>query len=450
SNFDFSKANADGSDIRFTEDDGETLLPYWIEKWDSTSEEAIIWVKVPSIPANGDVTIYMYYGNSEAVSESDGEAVFEFFDDFEGDSLDWDKWYHWLTGGSTSVSNSEVTVAGGSNSWEGIGSKTKFSPPIVVEFKAKVTAEGNKFGLGLDERAADGTYVGSGYSVLSWYYDSTKGGKIYQHTYESSFHFYSRATDLTTYRILTLVWTSSKVQFYEDGVLGKEITTDIPSDSLAVYLSSYNSARKVVADWVRVRKYAEQEPTVNVGSEEMPMPAMKYWDGSQWKDIKAIYYWDGSSWVTARGAYYWDGSQWVQFWSPPAPFGTVVREASSPSTFPNGIGGDSNVIWHCDKYVNDVYELSTTDFSVVRSASSPSTFPNGIGGDSNVIWHCDDDTEKVYELSTTDFSVVRSASSPSTIPNGIGGDSSVIWHSDYNTDKVYELSTTDFSVVRSA
>ena len=129
------------------------------------------------------------------------------------------------------------------------------------------------------------------------------------------------------------------------------------------------------------------------------MPAMKHWDGSQWKDIKAIYYWNGSSWVKAKGAYYWDGSQWVQFWTPP-PFGTVVRSAASPSTTPSGIGGNSSVIWHCDNTANKVYELSTTDFSVVRSAGSPSIRPYGIGGDSSVIWHGDSNADKVYELGT--------------------------------------------------
>jgi len=64
-NFDFAKANPDGSDIRFTLDDGVTLIPYWVEKWDSVNQEAIVWVKVPELPANSNVTIYMYYGNPE-------------------------------------------------------------------------------------------------------------------------------------------------------------------------------------------------------------------------------------------------------------------------------------------------------------------------------------------------------------------------------------------------
>jgi len=75
-NFDFSKAKPDGSDIRFTTNDGISLLPYWIEKWDSVNEVAIVWVKVPSIPASDTTTIYMYYGNEDATSESNVTDTF--------------------------------------------------------------------------------------------------------------------------------------------------------------------------------------------------------------------------------------------------------------------------------------------------------------------------------------------------------------------------------------
>jgi len=65
-------------------------LPYWIEKWDAQNGRARVWVKVPKIPANSSVDLYIYYGNPVAQSESDGKVVFEFFDDFEdGDISDW-------------------------------------------------------------------------------------------------------------------------------------------------------------------------------------------------------------------------------------------------------------------------------------------------------------------------------------------------------------------------
>ena len=69
-NFDFDKANDDGSDIRFTLSDGVTELAFYIESWDKVEQSAIVWVKIPEIPANGQVLIYMYYHNPSATLPS--------------------------------------------------------------------------------------------------------------------------------------------------------------------------------------------------------------------------------------------------------------------------------------------------------------------------------------------------------------------------------------------
>ncbi|MDY6966763.1 MAG: DUF2341 domain-containing protein, partial [Halobacteriota archaeon] len=89
-NFDFSQAQPEGDDIRFT-NQGVDQLPYWIEDYDAGSETAKIWVKVDSIPASSTKTIIMHYGNAEADPVSDGDNAFEFFDDFETDTIgtDW-------------------------------------------------------------------------------------------------------------------------------------------------------------------------------------------------------------------------------------------------------------------------------------------------------------------------------------------------------------------------
>jgi len=83
SNFDFSKAQSDGDDLRFTDSDGVTLLNHWTESYSSSSQAATVWVKIPTIPASSSKTIYMYYGNDSASSISNGDGTFEFFDDFE-------------------------------------------------------------------------------------------------------------------------------------------------------------------------------------------------------------------------------------------------------------------------------------------------------------------------------------------------------------------------------
>ena len=78
-NFPLEKCKPDGSDIRFRDNTGQ-VLPHWIESW--SVDEAIIWCKVPFIPANEITDIWIIFGNPNAESESNGELTFDFFDDF--------------------------------------------------------------------------------------------------------------------------------------------------------------------------------------------------------------------------------------------------------------------------------------------------------------------------------------------------------------------------------
>jgi hypothetical protein len=100
--FNYSEAKPDGSDIRFY-DNYSNSLHYWIESWNTTGI-SIIWVKIPTA---GTSQIYMYYGNPTAVSKSNGEATFLFFDDFPGTSINTSKWT------TDSASYSSINVAGG-------------------------------------------------------------------------------------------------------------------------------------------------------------------------------------------------------------------------------------------------------------------------------------------------------------------------------------------------
>lgn len=72
---DFSKTT--GEDLRVTNSDGITKLPYWIESWDNVSKTGSIWVKVPSIPISQapqyfkfstTPTLHNYYGLSYPVT----------------------------------------------------------------------------------------------------------------------------------------------------------------------------------------------------------------------------------------------------------------------------------------------------------------------------------------------------------------------------------------------
>ena len=70
------KMNADGSDIRFSQDvNGVSLLNFWIESGINTNSTNI-WVKVPFIAASDSVTIYLFYGNSSATTASSVSSIF--------------------------------------------------------------------------------------------------------------------------------------------------------------------------------------------------------------------------------------------------------------------------------------------------------------------------------------------------------------------------------------
>src|SRR3990167_3898348 len=59
---------ADGTDVRFTAEDGYTLLDFEIEKFDNTADDAVYHVEVASLLSASDTLIYVYYSNSGATS----------------------------------------------------------------------------------------------------------------------------------------------------------------------------------------------------------------------------------------------------------------------------------------------------------------------------------------------------------------------------------------------
>ena len=259
-NFDFSKANNDGSDIRFTDDDGSTLLYYWIEKWDSTNQEAIIWVKVPSIPASSNKTIYMYYGNASASDASDGDNTFEFFDDASGTYSD--KWVtiegsadYATVDGKPAISLNSSTTNIRTKSYQSNGAMIIEAELYTTEvitaiqyYQDDSPSTNERYHARIDVRSGekeailkDGNFTGSEKDVFS-----------------------SPNT-----------WVSCKLirdengnhKWYVGGVLADERLNDTTYTSGYLALNHHNSGTGAVAN-LRVRKYADPEPTTSIGTEQ--------------------------------------------------------------------------------------------------------------------------------------------------------------------------------------
>jgi len=66
-NYNWSSA---GQDLRVIDSNDSTPLDYFIQSWNATTKQAQVWVKIPSLPANSNKTIYLYYGNPVATTTS--------------------------------------------------------------------------------------------------------------------------------------------------------------------------------------------------------------------------------------------------------------------------------------------------------------------------------------------------------------------------------------------
>jgi hypothetical protein len=76
-----NEMNSDFSDLRFTANDGKTLLSYWFESYGP--DKVNVWVKIPHISSLGREVFYVYWGNSSATYRGNPKETFAFYDDFD-------------------------------------------------------------------------------------------------------------------------------------------------------------------------------------------------------------------------------------------------------------------------------------------------------------------------------------------------------------------------------
>ncbi len=270
------------SDIRFTCYDDfngiETGIPYWIEDHDS-GESANVWINVTNIPARGECSVFMYYGNPNALDESDGDGTFVFFDDFNGVSLDLSKWDNPSPGGTRTYS-----VGGGDlyfyiyDVWKtGMNCTMKDQLDIdghLIEARQRMQKGGalrdnnNKgtIGIGIENPWGDHwwRYYGRSKKDDAWlrysfHYDNT----IWK---EGSWD----GAD-TDYHILGLGKHDDTVFLYEDSVeltmiQDENITDDRYKTSIVNVVNGYDGGGwgKLWTDWYRIRRQVFPEPTVHL------------------------------------------------------------------------------------------------------------------------------------------------------------------------------------------
>jgi len=235
------RCRTDFGDVRFTDDDGITLLNYWMQEYTS-GDRAIFWVKIADNLDYSSATIYVYYGNPSATSTSNGTSTFEFFDDFDDGVIDLNKW-------------TDVTNAGESGgTFRGNGGNRRVWARTHLTFSSNIEARFKMRGESTND-------FDSGIKVGNLYFISDSGtgnpaiGTWW--TYPSG-----SADDVLTWHTYRARIQSTYQEFYD-------ITADKGTTSSFSYASGYlyligdsdSGARDTFYDWIFVRKYISSEPS---------------------------------------------------------------------------------------------------------------------------------------------------------------------------------------------
>lgn len=260
------KMNVDATDMRFIDDCCNELC-YYIED-NSNSDSTVVWVKVPSMPASGSATINMVYGNSTATTTtSNPSCVFDIYEDFDSGSQSS------FTSECGSISES---FAGGemTASWSSNGITLSNA---VLPMTSKYTVESMVTG-------ATGTWPGfywykatsqKSYAILI---NTTQArisvagsgaGYCTGHNWASSLFTYSSVAGLWSF-----TWVNTgdlRADFPTVGAITTTNTLYALDEDLQLGIGGISSGTgSLTMDWVRVRKWADLDPTFSFGSETSP------------------------------------------------------------------------------------------------------------------------------------------------------------------------------------
>ncbi|MDD5428347.1 MAG: DUF2341 domain-containing protein [Candidatus Omnitrophica bacterium] len=250
----------DFTDIRFTQADGQTSLPYFIENVNGkkASRTAAVWLKIPEIPKEG-LPIYIYYGNSKAADLSSAAAVFDFFDDFTA-NLNSAGWKVELESKDSLVSVSGSTLA--IDAARVTTSAYKFYNGI-IEYRAKMVANGGIECIIIAGASRDEDLSAYSSIMAASAHCIVKNGKVLAN--------YPKQISLDTYYDFGISANGGDITFarYADGSFEapqaevKVSLSSAPSSASPIGFSAGKGGTGFVCDWIRTRRYAALPPQVD-------------------------------------------------------------------------------------------------------------------------------------------------------------------------------------------
>jgi len=256
--------------FKILDPDGNPVL-YCFEQLNgecNTNPTGVIWIKVPSIPANEDITLKVVEDSTN--NAVNGDQIFDFYDDFFYD--DFDNLLNWnYDPAYVNINNGIVSVRNALGCYNPLTSKTELSTPLVLESRLKYVSSNRNYNPGFDILLPDPNIHTNECGGLrgNWYlfsiFVSNTDFLIYWKHSGNAYTAESEADytiDLSIFHTFKFVVSSNWV-----------LKTYVDENLIATH-KGYNFGKingyigwregSVDIDWIRVRKYADQEPTYTI------------------------------------------------------------------------------------------------------------------------------------------------------------------------------------------
>lgn len=251
---DFSLVSGTGAGMRFFLEDKK--LPYWVESWNAENEEAVIWLKVPSLAPQTITKARMEcYGsaNPSYLSESSGDKVFEFFDSFDGDYISEEKWF--IVGNDVYGGGGTLTINDAEDSH--IASRKKFGPGYMVENKVYLGGFDTSFLRNIPLGWVEDQIAVTGFAdpKIGVYFYGDTGTTT---TIEAG---NAQLEPANRFYILGIYYNKAldKATFHVDREVYSQVKTPLEKEyELAVYIGN-DRLPPLTVEWVFVRKYAGEK-----------------------------------------------------------------------------------------------------------------------------------------------------------------------------------------------
>jgi len=265
-----SEMNSDFSDVRFCNETDQ--LSAWLESKVNESY-ALIWIRFPYLPPNGETKDYwMYYGNSEVDAYWNGSMTFEFFDDFNrANTIPGSNWQ--VVGNilQDGIENNTLKVEGENSYHDGYASTQTFSTSSGINIRTRCKADGatsyyDHIISGIsDYTPFTGSESVSGLYGISLASDNAQNKDKIRSVIDGSFTIYNNG-NITQYHTLETKMSPNGTKNYFDGQLIQ--SSDVgESINVYIYLVS-NTGNYGHVDWVFIYKYTFPEPTYAFGDTE--------------------------------------------------------------------------------------------------------------------------------------------------------------------------------------